>query len=249
LEDQNLPASNDVARYSLNSRQIAALAYPIDSFLSPASSTLSPRAQNRSRKDETSPEWGLTIQQELPAHFIGTISYSGNKGIHLQTITYQNVIDSITGLRPNPQYGQVEYRTNESTSSFHSLQISAHRYLNAGWMLAANYMWSHAINDGSLGGGEADAIAPQNVFCRKCERASSDQDIRHFFTTNSVYTLPFGNGRAHMSEPGMLETIFGGWSLSGIATARSGRPVNITIKRAAADAPNGYSLSASFNPP
>src|SRR5215471_13188546 len=34
-------------------------------------------------------------------------------------------------------------------------------------------MWSHAINDGPLGGGEADAIAPQNVFCRSCERASS----------------------------------------------------------------------------
>ena len=93
-------------------------------------------------------------------------------------------------------------------------------------------MWSHAINDGSLGGGETDSVAPQDVFCRACERASSDQDVRHYFSMNSVYKLPFGTNR-----------IFGGWSVSSIATARSGRPVNITIKRSAADVPNGYSLS------
>ena len=100
MEDQNLPASNDVPRYSLSSGQISSLAYPIDNFLATATGTLSPRAQNRNRKDETSPEWGLSIQQELPAHFTGTVSYNGNKGTHLQTITYQNVIDSVTGKRP-----------------------------------------------------------------------------------------------------------------------------------------------------
>jgi hypothetical protein len=232
LEDQNLPASNDVPRYSLSSSQFPGLAFPINDFLAAASGTLSPRAQNRHRKDETSPEWGLSIQQELPAHFIGTVAYNGNKGAHLQTITYQNVIDPVTGKRPHPEYGQVEYRTNESNSSFHALQLSVHRNLIAGWMLAANYMWSHAINDGSLGGGEADAIAPENVFCRVCERASSDQDVRHFFSMNSVYKLPFGTNR-----------IFGGWALSWITTARSGRPVNITIKRAAGDVPDGYNIS------
>ena len=49
---------------------------------------------------------------------------------------------------------------------------------------------------------------------------------------NSVYKLPFGTNR-----------IFGGWALSWITTARSGRPVNITIKRAAGDVPDGYNIS------
>ncbi len=243
LEDQNLPASNDIPRYSLSSGQLGGLMYPIGAFLAGASGTLSPRAQNRNRKDEASVQWGLSIQQELPAHFMGTVSYSGNKGTHLQTITYQNVVDSFTRTRPYPQYGQVQYRTNESNNSFHSLQISAHRNLDKGWMLAANYMWSHAINDGSLGGGEADAIAPQNVFCRACDRASSDQDIRHVFSTNSVYELPFGDGKRFLSRPGVISEILGGWSLSWITMARSGRPVNITVKRAVSDVPNGYNLS------
>jgi hypothetical protein len=36
MEDQNLPASNDVARYSLSSKQIIGLAYPITPFLATA---------------------------------------------------------------------------------------------------------------------------------------------------------------------------------------------------------------------
>jgi hypothetical protein len=234
MEDQNLPASNDVAAYSLNSKQIAGLAYPIAPFLAVAQGTVSPRAQNRNRKDEYASQWGIAIQQELPSRIVATAGYSGNKGTDLQTITYANFADPATGRIPFPQYGQVQYRTNDSNSTFHALQLSARRFMQSGLLLSANYMWSHAINDGSLGGGETDAISPENVFCRACERASSASDIRHYFTLNSVYEIPYSATR--------LRTLFKGWSLGGIATARSGRPVNITISRAASAVPGGYNL-------
>ena len=235
MEDQNLPASNDVAAYSLNSKQIPGLVYPIDPLLATAPGTLSPRAQNRNRKDEYASQWGISIQQELPGHILGSAGYTGNKGTDLQTITYTNVADPATGRIPYPQYGQVQYRTNDSNSTFHALELSARRTMRAGLLVSANYMWSHAINDGSLGGGETDAITPENVFCRACERASSASDIRHFFTLNSVYEIPY---RARL-----LRAVFRGWSLSGIATARSGRPVNITISRSASVVPGGYSMT------
>jgi hypothetical protein len=235
MEDQNLPASNDVAAYSLNSKQIAALAYPIAPFLAVAQGTLSPRAQNRNRKDEYASQWGISLQQELPSRIVATAGYIGNKGTDLQTITYANVADPFTGRIPFSQYGQVQYRTNDSNSTFHALQLSARRSLRSGLLLTANYMWSHAINDGSLGGGETDAISPENVFCRACERASSASDIRHFLTVNSVYEIPYRATR--------LQTLLRGWSIGGIATARSGRPVNITITRAASVVPGGYNLT------
>jgi len=243
LEDQNLPASNDVPRYSLNSRQISGLAYPIAPFLATAPGILSPRAQNRNRKDEYASEWAISVQHALPLHFTGTVSYFGNKGTDLQTITYANVANPFTGVVPYPQFGQVEYRTNDSNSTFHALGLSAQRALRSGWLLGANYMWSHAINDGSLGGGETDATTPENVFCRACERASSSYDIRHFFTVNSVYELPFGAGKPFLSQAGPLRSILGGWALSGIGTSRSGRPVNVTISRAASVVPGGYNLT------
>ena len=235
LEDQNLPASNDVQSYSLNSRQISGLAYPIAPFLAAAQGILSPRAQNRNRKDEYASQWGISVQQELPAGLVGTAGYFGNKGTDLQTITYANVAGPVTGIVPYPQYGQVQYRTNDSNSTFHALQLSVRRQARAGLLLAANYMWSHAINDGSLGGGETDAITPENVFCRACERASSASDVRHTFTLNSVYQIPY---RARFLKP-----LLSGWSLAGIATAHSGMPVNITITRPASAVPGGYNLT------
>src|SRR5262249_2277301 len=60
-------------------------------------------------------------------------------------------------------------------------------------------------------------------------------DIRHFFAANSVYLIPYRAKRLH--------NVLGGWSLSTIATARSGRPINITISRSAAVVPGGYNLT------
>jgi hypothetical protein len=235
LEDQNLPASNDVASYSLNSRQIAGLVYPIGPFLSSVPGIISPRAQNRNRHDEYASQWGVSIHHELPAAFVAVIGYSGNKGTNLQTITYANVADSVTGKVPYPQYGQVQYRTNDSNSTFHALQLSLQRRMKAGLLVSVNYMWSHAINDGSLGGGETDATTPENVFCRACERASSASDIRQFFAMNAIYQIPY---RARFLRP-----LLRGWSLSGVASARSGLPVNVTVSRAASAVPGGYNLT------
>lgn len=234
LEDQNLPASNDQLRYSLTSRQIPNLSYPIAPFLASTSGTLSPRAQDRNRKDEYSSQWSFSLQQELPLHITGTVSYTGNKGTNLQTITYTNILDPVTGQRPDTQFGQLEYRTNDSNSTFHALIVSAQRHLRPDLVFGMNYLWSHAINDGSLGGGEADIMSPQNPFCRACERAESAQDIRHFFTANAVYELPFGRGK---------RSIFSGWTLTGIATTRSALPVNVVISRAASAAPYGYTIN------
>ena len=243
LEDQNLPASNDQAKYSLTSSQIKNLSYPIDSFLATAPGILSPRSQNRNRKDEYSSQWSFSVQQDLPFHITGTAAYTGNKGTDLQTITYANILNPVTGQRPYPEFGQVEYRTNDSNSTFHALILSAQRHLASDFLLGANYMWSHAINDGSLGGGEADIISPENPFCRACERASSAQDIRQFFTANAVYDLPFGLGKRYLSHPGVARAVLGGWTLTGIATARSGLPVNVTISRLAKVTPFGYTVN------
>jgi hypothetical protein len=60
---------------------------------------------------------------------------------------------------------------------------------------------------------------------------------------NSVFQMPFGSGKRYLSAPSLAQQVVGGWSLSWIATARTGRPVNVTIKRAAADVPNGYNTS------
>jgi hypothetical protein len=95
-------------------------------------------------------------------------------------------------------------------------------------------MWSHSINDGSIGGGESDT--PQDSFCRSCDKASSDDDIRNTFNLSAVYSLPFKN------------RIWGNWELSAIGTAQTGLPVNITVDRSNSAVPGLYSISGEERP-
>ena len=110
-------------------------------------------------------------------------------------------------------------------------------------------MWSHAINDDSTGGGETDY--PQINNCRACDTASSDADIRHVFSLNSIYLLPFGRGRAYLNQSRFADAIVGGWELTGTASARSGTPVNVTLTRDPSVVPDGLSIEngSSFQRP
>jgi len=128
-------------------------------------------------------------------------------------------------------------------------QTSLNRAFRNGLSFSANYMWSHAINDDSTGGGETDY--PEINGCRTCDIASSDADIRHVFSMNTVYRLPFGKGRPYLSQSRFADAILGGWELSGTGSARSGIPVNITITRDPSVVPDGLSIEngASFQRP
>ena len=131
----------------------------------------------------------------------------------------------------------MSYQNSSGDAYTYALQTSIQRSFSTGWMLSANYEWSHSIDDGSLGGGEADT--PQNSNCIPCERASSDQDMRSYFTASTIYQLPFGRGRQFLgsiSRP--TDFLIGGWQLSGIVSARSGLPLNVTMSRPASALPD-----------
>lgn len=239
LDDQNLPNSNVVLRYALSNKTQPGLSFPIDPFLQNTAGIISPRAQDRTRKDTYVTQWGLSVQQALPNQIVGTISYVGSKGTHLLTLSEVNLIDPLTGTRPYPAFGQIDWRGTENNSSYQGLSVAVKRSFSHGFLFAANYMWSHEIDDGSNGSGDGDSLVAQNVSCVPCERASGAFDARHVVNFNAVYELPFGAGKGYLSSPGMLRTIFGSWEISSLVTARTGFPVNVTIDRSSADTPDG----------
>jgi hypothetical protein len=149
-------------------------------------------------------------------------------------------------LRLNPAFGPVCWRGDVGNSAFHALQFNARRRFQNGFLFLANYMWSHSINDGSIGGGESDT--PQNSFCRSCDKASSDDDVRQSFSLSAVYQLPFGAGRRYFGSPGLTRSLFGGWMLSAIGTAQTGLPFNITIDRSNSSVPGAYAIGGAERP-
>jgi hypothetical protein len=239
LDDQNLPISNEVFAYSLSSKTIPGLSYPIDPFLVDTTGIVSPRDDDRRRKDTSVTQWGLSVQQALPANFVSTISYIGSKGTHLLTLSAVNVVDSLTGTRPYPDFGQVSWRGNVNNSSYQGLSVAVKRTFSRGLLVSGNYMWAHEIDDGSNGSGDGDSLVAQNVACQACERADGIWDVRHVFNANAVYQLPFGPGKAFLNESGVVGNIVGSWELTSVVVARTGFPVNVLINRSASDVPDG----------
>lgn len=237
-DDVFAPIDNAGDRIALERVTVPSLSFPIDPFLGLAATTgNSPRAVDEHRVDQYANQFSVSIQQALPHRFVTQIGYVGNKGYHMLDRNNINLIDPATGRRPLPQFGRVDIKSSESNTTFHGLQLSLQRPFTAGFLFGAQYMWSHAFDVGSLGGGESQE--PQNAACRQCEFGTTNQDIRHTLTVNWVYELPFGRDRQSLAESGLLQHVFGGWQLSGVMQARTGRPLTITVNRGTGDLPDG----------
>jgi hypothetical protein len=238
LDDQNIPDKNEVLSYALTSKNCLGLSFPIvlNSEGNPVCSTgtQSPNAEQRDRKDSYVTQWGLSIEQALPANFTFNMAYAGSKGTHLLQLSYVNVEDPLTGLRPYPAFSQIPWRGNTGNSSYNALALSLKRSFSHGLLVSANYTWSHSIDDGSNGSGDGDSIAPQNVSCfptgaSQCgERADSAFDAPNVFNANFIYEIPLGAGNPYLSQNGFTRAVFSHWQISSIFLARSGFPVNLT---------------------
>jgi Carboxypeptidase regulatory-like domain/TonB dependent receptor len=245
LDDQNVPDKNEVLSYALTPKNCPGLGYPIglDSQGNPVCSTgtQSPSAEQRHRPDTYVTQWGLSVEQALPANFVANMAYVGSKGTHLLSLSYVNVEDPLTGVRPYPAFSQISWRGNIGNSSYNALAVSLKRSFSRGLLLSANYTWSHSIDDGSNGSGDGDSITPQNVSCwprstAQCgERASSAFDARNVFNANFIYELPFGAGKPYSSENGFVRAVVSYWQISSVFIARSGFPVNLTTSATGQD--------------
>ena len=236
-DDFSDPMESSVPRYSITDSDAPSLSYPITPFLVPQYSFYSPKAINRHRKDGYYENWDFNIQQELPLSFTGQVGYVGSEGHHLFSRETVNLIDPATGKRPLPGFSQFGMKSNYGNNNFHALQASLQRRFTQGWLWQTQYMWSHGIADSSGGAGES--FSYQNQACRACDRSNSGFDVRHNMITNSIYELPFGSGRKFLNKGGLADHVIGGWELSGVFTARTGLPVNITFKPQKTP-PDGY---------
>ncbi|MBL8229400.1 MAG: TonB-dependent receptor [Bryobacterales bacterium] len=237
IDDVNTALDNMADRFSLTAVEAPGLSFPVAPFLTLAQSVgVAPRSLQRDRRDLYSAQWGLSVQRQLPFAFMGQVGYTGSSGVKLFSRQYINNIDPVTRVRPLPTFGRMDEKRQDGKSNFHAMQISLHRRVGRGLNWGSEYMWSHSINDGNLGGGEGSQ--PQIATCRRCDRGNSAQDIRHTITSNWIYELPFGKGKRFLSD-GVASRVLGGWETSGIWTARTGRMLTVSIARAAGAVPDG----------
>jgi hypothetical protein len=235
-DDFSDPAESAVPRYSWTISTTPNLSYPLTPFLNPALALYGPKAIDRHRKDLSYNNYDFVIQREVGKGFVAQVGYVGGEGHHLFDKYTVNLINPATGLRALSAFSSFGLKANDGNNNFNAMQSSVHRLFAHGFLFQANYMWSHGITDASDGSGTS--VGFQDMACRACDRSSSDIDVRQTLSTNGIWQLPFGHGQ-HFLNSGLASNILGGWSLTGLATARTGTPINITVTRKSAAMPDG----------
>ena len=226
----SLPA---LGNFSLSASNIKNLTYPVTPFLgSAAAAATTYSGRNRNRKDVGVEEWTLSIQQEVAHETTLNVTYLGTKGTHLLSGTTLNGIDPATNTRPYASLtnSTISYSDHQGNLTLEALQAGLRRNLSTGLLISANYQWAHEISDGSTGDAENDTW--QNVLCRQCERGAADFDVRHNFSASTIWNVPVGRGHRILSSGSpIVNSVLGGWQISGIGQARTGLPMNITVSR------------------
>jgi TonB dependent receptor-like, beta-barrel len=248
LGDEDSPVVNTEPSTLLTSSANNVYSYPSALALIPTTGLAqTPRSLLRNHPDSYTEQWTGSVQQSLGQQSVLTFTYLGIKGNHLFRRTYTNLIDPATGLRPLGSFfpSQIDTKANEGMSIFHALQTNlTHRFHN-GFFVAGNYMFSHALDDGSVGAGEADAA--ENVACFRCDYARSDFDVRHSGNASVVYDLPFGRGRRFLNKSKLTNALVGGWSVDSLLYFRSGLPLNVTVSRSSTVLPDGNNVNQRPN--
>ena len=98
--------------------------------------------------------------------------------------------------------------------------------MSRGYSYRASYTIGDAI-DQAPEHLNASSGRPQNGRDLEAWEGPSDFDIRHRFVANFIAELPFGEGKPYLQD-GVAGKILGGWMVTGIYSARSGRPITIT---------------------
>jgi Carboxypeptidase regulatory-like domain len=172
---------------------------------------------------------------------------------------------SITGLSPalpnskngpysffHDQFASLYSWRNIGTSDYNALQVTYNARWGANLQGQFNYTFSKSFDEASA----AERVGPYegtegtgndlngggiviNSWDPLSLRGLSDFNAFHQINANLVYHLPFGKGQMLAGNPGpLLDTLIGGWHVSGVFRWTSGFPITID---------NGFTWATNWN--
>ena len=130
----------------------------------------------------------------------------------------------------NPNIGQIELFTNAGSYNYNSVQAEIRRRFSQGLYFQANYTFSKNLTD-TVGTSQQlfePYLQNQNP---ELDKQRADFDQTHVFNFNGIYQLPFGKGKMFLNNGGIVDKIFGGWEISGLAQWTTGAPITFTDTR------------------
>src|SRR5438093_4659956 len=131
-------------------------------------------------------------------------------------------------LRPYPQYQAVNVQSGggdkTGRSHYRAAVVKVNQRLSGGLSVQGSYTFSRIMTDADLfsgSSGSMDAAHPELEW----SRGRFDQP--HTIKINTVYELPFGEGRRWLTS-GVTNQVLGGWRFAAIQSYSSGYPLGVT---------------------
>jgi len=179
-------------------------------------------------------QYNASYQRELWGHTTATVGYVGARGYNqLRNIEYNQAVPVVNpdgtlffppgSTRRNPNFNSMRLRTTDGRSWYNGLVAGANRRFTNGLAVQASYTLGKSLDEGSQAVGSGDfnnSFQPPYGAIASLNKGLSDFDIRHNFSANATWQMPFGD---HLT--GLAHGFAAGWQLSGIFTAHSGIPI------------------------
>jgi hypothetical protein len=197
--------------------------------------------------------WHMTIQRELGRGLVLDVAYVGNRGNGLMILGDLNQANlqlpgqnlTVLQRRPIPGFDAIQMSFGGGFSTYHSFQAKVEKRYANGFYFLNSFTWSKAIDNAAghleTANGDNSRVNIRNLAAEK-GLGAYNQPLNN--TTTFVWEVPFGKGKKFGSGMnGFLDAVVGGWRLTGIHTATSGLPVNLSY-----NVPTQGQVSTSVNP-
>ena len=199
-----------------------------------------------------STEYNMGMERLLSQSTTSAANYVGSMSSRLVVAGYYNT--ALTPGSGSPQsrapYSYIAptfWARSVGRENYNALQVSLIRRYTNGFTYQVAYTWSKNINAGDDGWNFAEGSFcqdPYDLTGYGC-RGVAGNDLKHFLSTNLLYQVPVGKGRALSTGNSALDYILGNWQANGIFLAHSGIPF---YPRISSDIANTGNYAVSTNP-
>jgi hypothetical protein len=161
--------------------------------------------------------WQLAIQNDLGHSLVGTITYNGTKGTHLDQTILPNSAPS--GARANGLPSGYLYEESNGNSIYQGISAQLQRRFRNGISANAIYTYSKAIDN---------AVQAQNYLDTSAERAPSNTNRTHVLNFNWQYSTGIGRTGAPMAN-GWKGALIKDWTFTNAISVSSGLPLTAIV--------------------
>jgi hypothetical protein len=191
-------------------------------------------------------EFSLNLQTDVGLNSLLEVGYVGSRGNHL---IYRHSLNQAELASPsNPIRGETTNSFDNlplrvpilgftgdglgdiesaANSWYHGLETSLTKRFSHGLQFQASYTFAHSYSDSADQTGATGFGVSGNQVNRRANYGRTDFNREHRFVFSYVYQLP-----SVKRFNDFVDKLLGGWSLAGVTTIQSGRPLTLTGRNA-----------------